>query len=193
MIKLFHGTNESSAKSIVYTGIDLKKSQKYLDFGRGFYTTPDEFRARKWAKRKTEKYNRRNNKIELPSVVILYVDESKIFDLNYKYFKWRRDDWMKFIISNRIGESLSEKERLFDNNLKNQYDLVYGSIADGIISDKAYRMRMGEIKLSEIAVNDLLPENGAAYGMQISFHTQDALKIVEKMEYIRCEEGKEWS
>ena len=33
MIKLFHGTNESSAKSIVYTGIDLKKSQKYLDFG----------------------------------------------------------------------------------------------------------------------------------------------------------------
>ena len=193
MIKLFHGTNESSAKSIVYTGIDLKKSQKYLDFGRGFYTTPDEFRARKWAKRKTEKYNRRNNKIELPSVVILYVDESKIFDLNYKYFKWRRDDWMKFIISNRIGESLSEKERLFDNNLKNQYDLVYGSIADGIISDKAYRMRMEEIKLSEITVNDLLPENGSAYGMQISFHTQDALKIIEKMEYIRCEEGKEWS
>ena len=52
---------------------------------------------------------------------------------------------------------------------------------------------MGEIKLSEIAVNDLLPENGSAYGMQISFHTQDALNIVEKMEYIRCEEGKEWS
>ena len=100
---------------------------------------------------------------------------------------------MKFIISNRIGESLSEKERLFDNNLKNQYDLVYGSIADGIISDKAYRMRMEEIKLSEITVNDLLPENGSAYGMQISFHTQDALKIIEKMEYIRCEEGKEWS
>lgn len=171
----------------------MKKSQKYLDFGRGFYTTPDEFRARKWAKRKTEKYNRRNNKIELPSVVILYVDESKIFGLNYKYFKWRRDDWMKFIISNRIGESLSEKEKLFDNNLKNQYDLVYGSIADGIISDKAYRMRMGEIKLSEIAVNDLLPENGSAYGMQMSIHTQAALKIIEKMEYVRCEDGKEWS
>lgn len=46
MIKLYHGTNESSALSIVNDGIDLSKSKKYLDFGPGFYMTDDIKRRR---------------------------------------------------------------------------------------------------------------------------------------------------
>lgn len=39
-MKLYHGTNYSSAINIVNHGIDLKYSKPYLDFGPGFYTTP---------------------------------------------------------------------------------------------------------------------------------------------------------
>ena len=39
-MKLYHGTNYSSAINIVNHGINLKYSKPYLDFGPGFYTTP---------------------------------------------------------------------------------------------------------------------------------------------------------
>lgn len=39
-MKLYHGTNRSSAENIFKYGIDLKYSKPYLDFGAGFYTTP---------------------------------------------------------------------------------------------------------------------------------------------------------
>ena len=39
-MKLYHGTNYSSAIDIVNNGICLKYSKLFLDFGAGFYTTP---------------------------------------------------------------------------------------------------------------------------------------------------------
>lgn len=40
-MKLYHGTNCSSAINIITNGIDLKYSKPYLDFGAGFYATPN--------------------------------------------------------------------------------------------------------------------------------------------------------
>lgn len=56
-MKLYHGTNYSSAINIVNNGIDLKYSKPYLDFGAGFYTTPSYDHAAITAMRVTKKYN----------------------------------------------------------------------------------------------------------------------------------------
>ena len=56
-MKLYHGTNYSSAMKIVNNGIDLKYSKSYLDFGAGFYTTPSYEHAVLTAIRATKKYN----------------------------------------------------------------------------------------------------------------------------------------
>ena len=52
-MKLYHGTNATSAYSIFNDGIDLSKSMLYLDFGQGFYTTDDKNKAIKRARNKT--------------------------------------------------------------------------------------------------------------------------------------------
>ena len=44
-MKLYHGTNHSSAVSICSNGIDLRYSKPYLDFGQGFYLTDIEEQA----------------------------------------------------------------------------------------------------------------------------------------------------
>ena len=68
-MKLYHGTNYSSAINIVNHGIDLKYSKPYLDFGPGFYTTPSYDHAALAAIRTTQKYNAKNNKNEEPYIV----------------------------------------------------------------------------------------------------------------------------
>lgn len=46
-MRLYHGTDLLSAKDICVNGIDLSKSRKHIDFGRGFYLTDDYFTAKK--------------------------------------------------------------------------------------------------------------------------------------------------
>lgn len=69
-MKLYHGTNYSSAINIVNHGIDLKYSRPYLDFGPGFYTTPSYNHAALTAVRAARKADlRRHKKGEEPYIV----------------------------------------------------------------------------------------------------------------------------
>lgn len=56
MIKVYHGTNLSSAFDIWLHGIDLSKSLPNLDFGKGFYVTDDKRKAIERAFKKTNVY-----------------------------------------------------------------------------------------------------------------------------------------
>ncbi len=40
-MELYHGTTYRNALDIIQNGINLNKSNLYLDFGRGFYVTPN--------------------------------------------------------------------------------------------------------------------------------------------------------
>ena len=40
-MKLYHGTDFTSAYAIASNGVDLSYSKNFSDFGKGFYTTPD--------------------------------------------------------------------------------------------------------------------------------------------------------
>lgn len=54
-MKVYHGTSLRSAIDIHNKGIDLSKSNEYLDFGRGFYVTPDIEMAKNMAYRVAER------------------------------------------------------------------------------------------------------------------------------------------
>ena len=83
MIKVYHGTNLSSAFDISIHGIDLNKSLPNLDFGKGFYTTDNKKKAIDRALKKTSDYNRRNHCSEEAYLVELLMDES-MFATVYK-------------------------------------------------------------------------------------------------------------
>lgn len=184
MIKLYHGTNESSALSIVNDGIDLSKSKKYLDFGPGFYMTDDIKKAEIWACRKTDILNRRKSLQENPYIVTLYIDDEALCSLNLKKFEIRNNEWAYFIIANRVGSfHIANQLNLSDHNLDQKYDVVIGEIADGSVSNKAYAIRENIDEFKSFSLNDLIPDSGKNYGKQFSFHTESALSCIISINY----------
>ena len=101
-MKLYHGTNYSSAINIVNHGIDLKYSKPYLDFGPGFYTTPSYDHAALAAIRTTQKYNAKNNKNEEPYIVEVDYKPISAMDLVIGSYPRHSERWGKFVLNNRL-------------------------------------------------------------------------------------------
>ena len=107
-MRLYHGTDLSQAENIIKKGVDLSKSRKYLDFGRGFYLTPSYSQAENWSKRTGS-----------PCVLGFELD---VTNLNVKKFNKADRDWAEFIVKNRLGIPVDE------------YDVVSGPMADTGVS-----------------------------------------------------------
>lgn len=179
MLKLYHGTNQSSALSIITDGIDLSKSKKFLDFGPGFYMTDNIRKAEKWARRKAYILNKRQMLSEKPCIVTINIDNAMFKSLKCKKFETRNNKWAYFIIANRIGSvEIANQLNLLNHNLESKYDVVIGEIADGSISDKAFKIRENISEFSSFSLDDLLPDNGMYYGKQYSLHTSFALSCI---------------
>lgn len=171
-MKLYHGTNFSSAINICMNGVDLSKSQKYLDFGVGFYTTPSYEHAAITAIRKTKTYNFYNKTKEEPYIVEAYCDFSINKELTkIKQFPAHSNEWSEFVLNNRLFDDVLEKYELTNHNRNGTYDIVYGEIADGIIINAAYKINSGILLPSDVSCGQLL-KNGSVYGYQYSFHTE---------------------
>lgn len=181
-MKLYHGTVSSSALNIIDEGINLKCSQELLDFGRGFYTTPNKEHAIKTAKNKTLRYNRKYRKAELAAVIEFDYNENK--ELNIKEFSTHDREWVNFILANRMDIDTIQKNNITEHNKNQRYDIVKGEIADGCITQKAAQIRNNEIDFSDIDINELLLDTGDSYGFQISFHTRSALDCIR---YLKCD------
>lgn len=181
-MKLYHGTVSSSAINIISNGINLKYSQELLDFGRGFYTTPNKEHAINTAKNKTLRYNKKYKKSDLAAVIEFDYNENK--ELNIKEFSTHDSDWMNFILANRMYIDTIEKYNITEHNKNQQYDIVKGEIADGCITGKAAQIRNNEIEFTSVNIEDLLLNTGDSYGFQISFHTQEALDCIR---YVKCD------
>lgn len=84
---------------------DLNHSKRAMDFGRGFYLTPNMAMARKYRK---------------SSCLNVYTFKSEE-NLKIKHFNKYDDEWLDFILANR-------------NNLNvDSYDIVVGFIADDTV------------------------------------------------------------
>lgn len=108
-MKLYHGS---------YIAIDipnLSHSRSNVDFGRGFYTTPNHIQAEKWCGR----FKRRG----MEGIISCY-DFNDDADETLKVLKFDKysEEWLEFIVRCRKG--------LDDTD----YDLVIG----GIVNDKVF-------------------------------------------------------
>ena len=110
-MKLYHGTNMD------FDVIDLNKSQRGKDFGRGFYLSEDVEQAHKLAVFKSLQFGGE------PIVLTYDFKESLLVEgeLNFLYYNEYSAKWAEFILMNRQNKS--------DFN-KHPYDVVYGPIAN---------------------------------------------------------------
>ena len=128
---LYHGTNTD------FESIDIQKSNKYKDFGQGFYLTDIFSQAKELAEKKTKLFGGY-------SIVQEYeFDESLLADdeLNVLIFETPSKEWAEFVYNNRSRYK----------NYKHNYDIVVGAIADDGVAYLLSRYEEGTFTLEELA------------------------------------------
>lgn len=176
-MKLYHGTNYSSAINIMTNGIDLKYSKKYLDFGIGFYTTPNYNHAAISAIRATDKFNRKYRKDEKPYIVIMDFSLKKELELSVGQYVRHSERWGQFVLNNRLAKDILEAYDIKEHNQDGKYDICYGEIADGNIANIAYQVNLGNISPKDVDYSKFLKDKGV-YPQQYSFHSTKAFSCI---------------
>lgn len=91
---------------------DIKHSQSYLDFGRGFYATTFQEQAERWAKRKAMRKN-------TTAIVNVYELNESFDSFHILTFPEDNAAWLDFVCACRKGE-----------DEYTAYDLVIGGVAN---------------------------------------------------------------
>lgn len=177
-ILLYHGTMDIYADSIISNGINLKKSKRHLDFGPGFYTTPEKSFAVNTAENRAKRYNKfsKSHAPRRPSVVIFDCDIEQLNSLSIKCFPSPSDAWGRFVLANRItSDSIRQS---VEHNFDHRFDCVIGPTADGrsgAIDALVELLDSGKAPLSQIRTASIVPSRRLNWGIQYSFHTTTAL------------------
>ena len=177
-MKLYHGTNYSSAINIMTNGIILEYSKKYLDFGSGFYTTPSYDHAALSAMRTTDKYNKKYKKHEEPYIVTMDFTLNKNVVLSVGQYVRHSERWGKFVLNNRLTKEILEAYDIKEHNQDGRYDICYGEIADGNIANIAYQVNIGNISPENVDYHKFLKDKGKEYPQQYSFHSEKAFSCI---------------
>lgn len=109
---VFHGSNVDVME------IDLSKSRKGLDFGRGFYVTVIREQAEEWAMERSEKYG---DEAIVSEFEFNYENVFKNSHYDTKRYEKYDDEWLDFIIENRINDT---------NTNKHTHDIIESPLAD---------------------------------------------------------------
>lgn len=179
IILLYHGTIDKYADDIIQNGILLKKSKRHLDFGPGFYTTPDKDFAIVTAKRRMKRYNIfRENKVDWVEwrVLEFECDEDELNSLRRKLFVEANEEWARFILANRCSNTSIHSS--FDNNINGKYDIVCGPTADGTngsLTPIVKAIDLGKLRIEDADYSSFAPSTHGAWDDQFSFHTAKSL------------------
>ena len=149
---LYHGSNTAVSKPKII------KSQRFLDFGAGFYMTSDFEQARKWAVRTSARREEGVATISVFEINDDYVDRVKV-----RTFVRPDRDWLRYITVHRTG-----------NPPADDYDMVIGPVAN----DQAIRTVNNYLKgyfPEEVAIKLLLPQK---LKDQYLFRTEKALSLL---------------
>lgn len=150
---LYHGSN------IKIQAPKLLKTQRTLDFGKGFYTTSSFEQAEKWAKR-TLRIRESGDAI----VSCYSFDEEKIEDLKVLRFSSPDSIWLDYVVKNRKNM-----------NIADEYDLVIGPVANDQTFPTILLYLDGYID-AESAIRQLLPQK---LKDQYTFKTEKALALLQ--------------
>lgn len=160
MMKLFHGSN------IKIDIPDLAHSKPNKDFGRGFYLSADKSQAQDMAKQKVDQTQKGTAEVTefLFDESIMQSNELKIL-----IFEDYCEEWAKFVVANRNSKSEFSA---------NDYDIVYGPIADDGVTFQLRRFEGGVITLPKL-VEELKYAKGITF--QYFFGTERALKLLKRL------------
>ena len=166
---LYHGTDEQSARSILEDGIDLFAGNIHTDFGQGFYLTPDFSMATQWAKRKG---------LFTRGAIVSYQfnEEKAIQQLRCREFKEADLVWAQFIANNRNGFRYARMMAMSENNLRGQYELVIGQIADGQVTSITRTLQAEMAAVDEAVLSNFRRKE---YSKQYAFHSLAALDMLQ--------------
>lgn len=163
---------------IVYHGSTLVadkprilQSERFLDFGMGFYTTTNKEQATRWAQKVAVR-----RKAETQYISIYEFDD-KLAEKELKVIRFERADeaWLNFICACRGGKSVAE-----------EYDLVFGPVADDNVYAVVQLFELGVLDKDE-TVKRLKVEK--LYD-QVLFHTEKALSLCSYKQFIALEGEK---
>ena len=149
-MRIYHGSLD------VVSTPEIRKPNRTLDYGEGFYTTTDYNQAKEWVKR-----HNKNAKIGYVNVYEIDIDEVK--KRNTIWFDSPSDEWIDFVDNNRNTPGFTH-----------DYDYVYGPVANDRVYACFALYESGvfnkEDLLRELKVYDLVD--------QLLFHTEESLKLL---------------
>lgn len=147
---LYHGS------TVIVKEPQILLSQRYLDFGMGFYTTSSEEQAKRWALKVGA---RRKSREQYISIYDFDFEAAKKA-LQLIEFSKADESWLDFVCTCRSGK-----------NVNMDYDMVMGPVADDNVYATVQLYELGVLDKEEV-VKRLKVE--ALYN-QILFHTEESL------------------
>jgi len=181
--KVYHGTISCYKKSLS-TGIDLKKGDETVDFGKGFYTTTNYEQALSFAKRRAKGFNLLQKTMTLknknwvtkftnPMIMVYNINKDCIYRFEGLNLEHPNKEWAEFVFNNRMGIDF-----LVSNfhNIHSSIDFVYGCMADAEIAPL-----MEEVRLRKISYEQFCKaiEPYDKYNQdQLSFHADKVLECL---------------
>lgn len=156
-MKIYHGGLE------IVNVPEIRKPNRTLDYGSGFYTTTSFDQAKDWVIRRIKE-----NKVKTGYVNIYELDQNQTENLNCLIFDKPTDEWVDFVMKNRTQKD-------FNHN----YDIVYGPVANDRVY-AAFALFEGGVLNKQELIAEL-----KTYKLvdQYLFHTVDSLKAISFVDY----------
>lgn len=154
---LYHGTN------VDFKEIDISKSNKYKDFGQGFYLTDIRMQAEQLAVKKARLFG------GYPIIQEYEFDESLLNADNLNVLRFERPckEWAEFVFNNR-NKAI---------NFLHDYDIVTGPIANDGVAYLLGRYEEGTLTIEDLAKELTFKE----LNNQLFFGTEEAIKHLRRL------------
>ncbi len=152
-MKIYHGSLERVETP------EIRKSNRTLDYGNGFYATTSLKQAEDWTRRKMKE-----NKVEIGYVNIYEFDNLSLGTTNSLIFLSPTEEWVDFVMKNRTQKGFTHS-----------YDIVYGPVANDRVY-AAFALYEGGLLNKQQLIAEL-----KAYKLvdQYLFHTETALQTLK--------------
>ena len=160
-MKIYHGSLDVVECPVIC------RSNRTLDYGKGFYTTTSEKQAKEWVERRMVE-----NNATCGYVNVYEFDEKNLSELKQLIFSEPTEEWAEFVMANRTRKDFTH-----------DYDIVYGPVAN----DRVY-LQFGLYEAGAISVETLIHEL-KTYKLvdQYLFHTEKALITLHFIKAIKIE------
>ena len=155
-MRIYHGSIEMVSKP------ELRKSNRTLDYGSGFYATTSYRQAEDWVLRRMDE-----NEVSLGYVNTFEFDRASLRKLNCLIFYSPTEDWVDFVMQNRTQKDFTHS-----------YDIVYGPVANDRVY-AAFALYEGGLINKQQLIAEL-----RTYKLvdQYLFHTEAALQTLTFIE-----------